>query len=107
MSLHTTSLLTALIALLLAQTAFAQVKGDLYVSPQGKDTWSGTLAEPKADASDGPLAGLDAARKAVAKIRKSEPKRATPVVVLIRGGTYQQTDTITFGPGDSGTEKHS
>ena len=31
---------------------------DFYVSPNGSDTWSGTLATPDAQASDGPFATL-------------------------------------------------
>ena len=72
-------------------------KADFYVAPDGKDTDPGTLEKPFAtvararDAVRGKLAaGLDA-----------------DVLVLVRGGVYPQTETLSFGPEDSGTEKHS
>ena len=34
----------------------------LYVAPNGNDNWSGTLSEPSADLTDGPLATLRRAR---------------------------------------------
>ena len=39
--------------------------------------------------------------------RRWRPGLDHDVVVLIRGGTYPQTQTLVFGPEDSGTEKHS
>src|SRR5580765_277746 len=35
-----------------------QVTADFYVSPDGDDTWSGTLAEPNPGKSDGPFATI-------------------------------------------------
>lgn len=37
----------------------------LYLSPSGNDAWSGTLPAPNPGKSDGPLATLERARKAV------------------------------------------
>ncbi|MFI5378791.1 MAG: right-handed parallel beta-helix repeat-containing protein [Tepidisphaerales bacterium] len=82
-----------------AQTA------DFFVSPAGNDSWSGKLAEPKADKSDGPFATLDKARAAVAELRKAQADRATPVTVEVKGGNYSLAATLTFTPADSGTEK--
>jgi hypothetical protein len=36
----------------------------LYVTPDGKDQWSGKIARPNADGTDGPLASLQGARSA-------------------------------------------
>ena len=36
----------------------AETEADFYVSPSGSDNWSGTLATPNAQASDGPFATL-------------------------------------------------
>lgn len=74
----------------------------LYLSLAGNDTWSGTLPEPNAAHNDGPLATLDQARL---KVRERITRGLTkPVSVLIRGGEYELSKTIVFGPEDSGTE---
>ena len=72
-------------------------KADFYVAPDGRDTDPGTL--------DKPFATLARARDAVRT--KLAAGLAADVLVLIRGGAYQQTETLAFGPEDSGTEKHS
>ena len=71
---------------------------DVYVSPAGSDKWSGTLPEPNAAATDGPFASLQRARDAVREIIKGNSK---DVVVLVRGGTYQLSETVVFGVQDS------
>jgi hypothetical protein len=75
---------------------------DFFVSPRGKDTWSGKLADP--GASDGPFATVARAREAVRALRKAlkEPRR---VRVVLRGGTYYLDAPLEFGPEDSGTEQ--
>jgi hypothetical protein len=75
-------------------------KGDFYVSPRGRDSWSGTRPEPRADGSDGPFATLARAQKAVRAACALEPR---PVTVLIRGGRYELRRPIVFRPVDSGT----
>jgi hypothetical protein len=74
-------------------------KADFYLSPQGSDAWSGRLAEPNAQQSDGPFATLERARDAVRDLKKS---RAGNVLVLIRGGPYLLEQTVVFGVEDSG-----
>ena len=52
-----------------------------YVAPNGRDTWSGTLAEPNSAATDGPLATLAKARDAMRKLKakqKGPPDRDGP-----------------------------
>ena len=73
-----------------------------YVSPIGDDSWSGTLAEPNADASDGPFATVARAQSAVREALSESPKRRFGV--LIRGGEYTLTAPITFTPEDSGRQ---
>src|SRR5882724_12036975 len=63
---------------------------DIYVSPAGRDSNSGT--------KDRPLASLAAAQK-LARSRKS----TGPVTVWLRGGTYYLAQTFVFTPEDSGT----
>ena len=72
---------------------------DFYVSVDGSDSWSGTLAAPDAQKSDGPFATLPRARDAVRLLKK---KKSDDIVVLIRGGTYQLDKTVVFGVEDSG-----
>ena len=75
---------------------------DLFVSPRGKDTWSGKLAEPSEQ--DGPFATVARARDAVRELRKSQPE-PRPVRVVLRGGSYYLDSPLVFGPEDSGAEK--
>jgi hypothetical protein len=80
-----------------ATPAAAIAKADLFVAPDGNDSNPGSVAAP--------LATLAKARNVVR--RKVADGLKGDVLVLIRGGTYQQTDTLLFGSDDSGTEKYS
>src|SRR5262245_35769363 len=75
---------------------------DFFVSPQGKDSWSGKHAGP--GQTDGPFATVARARKAVWTLRKTL-KNPRPVRVVLRGGTYYLDAPLEFGPEDSGTAK--
>jgi hypothetical protein len=77
------------------------VAAELYVAADGNDAWSGALAAPNAEKTDGPLATLPRARDAVRRLKKDGLKE--PVTVWIRGGTYDLAETLVFGPEDSGT----
>jgi hypothetical protein len=90
-----------LLAVVVSLCSLALARGaDLYVSPQGNDAWSGTLAEPKPDGTDGPLASLGAARDAV---RKLPQKGQKPIAVELRGGVYRLSEPVVFTADDSGT----
>lgn len=78
-------------------------QADFVVAVAGNDQWSGRLAEANADQSDGPLATVAEAQKRVRRLRAEQPQRSTPIVVLIRGGTYFLESPLTFRPEDSGT----
>ncbi|WP_431857405.1 right-handed parallel beta-helix repeat-containing protein [Azospirillum sp.] len=65
-----------------------------FVSPNGNDSWSGRLAAPNADGTDGPFATLARARDAM---RGSDVK-----VTYLRGGTFQLASTLELGGADSG-----
>jgi hypothetical protein len=82
-----------------------QPLADIYVSTAGHDSWSGRLAEPSADGTDGPLATLERARLHVAQLRQQQPGRDRPVLVSVRGGVYYLDQPLVFGPDDSGTER--
>jgi parallel beta-helix repeat protein len=76
----------------------------IYVSTSGNDSWSGTLAVPNAERTDGPLASLAGARDAVHRLKSRAGGLTEPVHVQIRGGTYYVHQTIAFTPDDSGTK---
>jgi hypothetical protein len=78
----------------------ATTRGDFYVSPQGRDSWSGTRPAPKADGSDGPFATIARAQRAVRELRATDER---PLRVLIRGGVYRLKRPLVFKPEDSGT----
>jgi hypothetical protein len=83
--------------LLLSLVAGLPAAITLHVAPSGNDAWSGKLASPNADGSDGPLATLAAARDA---IRRLKPRQA--VTVKVADGVYALGDTLVFEPQDSG-----
>lgn len=68
---------------------------DAYVvSPEGNDEWSGTLAAPNADRTDGPFATLERAQAAMRAERRPR--------VLLREGTYRREAPLVFTPEDGG-----
>ena len=69
---------------------------DLYVSPAGRDTWSGTLPAPNRAGTDGPFATLQRAQNA------ARAERHRPATVHVRAGTYSLPETLVFTPEDSG-----
>jgi hypothetical protein len=73
----------------------------LYVSPAGKDSWSGRLAAPDAAGQDGPFATVERAR-AAAQALKREGRLMGQLRVELRVGTYPLRAPLCFGPDDSG-----
>src|SRR6056297_2047047 len=69
-------------------------EADYYVSPQGSDTWSGRLAEPSPQRTDGPFASLararDAVRESLNSVRESDDGQSRDVVVLVRGSRLRR-----------------
>jgi hypothetical protein len=101
-------ILTALSALCL-QAVYAQTpSADLFVSPKGKDSWSGKLPAPNAAGTDGPLASVARALMVLRDLRKSNPNQ--PRTVMLREGTYYlplsptAPGTLAFTAYDSGTK---
>jgi hypothetical protein len=72
----------------------------LYVSPQGKDKFSGTLAQINADQTDGPLGTLAGARDKVRELKSSGQLDGT-VTVYLRGGKYLLDQPVIFTAEDS------
>jgi hypothetical protein len=95
-------------------------KGDFFVSTEGNDDWSGTLAAPDAAHSDGPFATLTRARRAVRELKRKVylPKekaidaryvgtaypfgKGRDIVVFIRQGFYSLGEPLLFTPEDGG-----
>src|SRR5688572_20527283 len=65
-----------------------------FVSPQGRDAWSGKLADPNASMTDGPVATLSKA----AQLARDDSAIDT---VVMRGGTYQP-NKVTLLAADGG-----
>jgi len=77
-------------------------KTTFFVATDGNDNWSGTLASPNADKTDGPFATLTRARDAVRKLKYAEGLQQ-PVEIQVRGGTYYLSEPLRLSAGDSGT----
>lgn len=74
----------------------------LHVAPHGDDAWSGRLAEPNPERTDGPVATLAGARDAVRKLKHAGAATGA-VRVRIAAGRYSLTEPVVFSPEDSGT----
>ena len=71
---------------------------ELFVSPKGNDAWSGRRPAPNSRGTDGPLATIEAAQKAVRRLKADRPVR-----VHLRGGTYFIEKPLVFTHRDSGS----
>ncbi|MEO0272135.1 MAG: right-handed parallel beta-helix repeat-containing protein [candidate division WOR-3 bacterium] len=75
-----------------------------YVSPNGKDNWSGRIENPNRWNTDGPLATIQQARNLIRQIKINQGGILDKTVtVFIRNGTYYLEEPIVFLPEDSGT----
>lgn len=83
------------------ENARIEKKGDFFVSPDGNDAWSGKLATPNADRTDGPFATLEKARNEVRNALKTSP---APYCVTVAEGIYELSETFVIGKADSGKE---
>jgi hypothetical protein len=73
-----------------------------YVSPAGRDAWSGKLAKPNAAKTDGPFATLTAARDAIRALKARGALPVGGVTVFVADGEYPQAESFALGAGDSG-----
>ncbi|MGB7583834.1 MAG: carboxypeptidase-like regulatory domain-containing protein, partial [Terriglobales bacterium] len=80
---------------------------NFFVATNGNDSWSGTLDCPNSNGNDGPFASLARAQIAVEALLQSHP--SSPIVVMVREGTYYlplsstRPGTLNFTAADSGT----
>lgn len=90
-------ILTFVLLPVFSLTLMANADGiTFYVSPDGNDSWNGESIEQ-------PFATIERARDAIREI-KSHSGLSKPVTVYLRGGLYELTEPIVFGPEDSGIE---
>jgi len=76
----------------------------LFVAPNGSDRWSGTLSEPNAQGTDGPVASLARARNVLRSLRAEGPLPAG-FAVKVRGGKYYLKESLVLAAQDSGTRE--
>jgi len=76
-----------------------------YVATNGNDNWSGKLAEPNKEGTDGPFASIVWARNAIRELKRREGGLKNPVTIMVREGTYYLDEPILFASEDSGTEE--
>ncbi len=74
----------------------------LYVATDGNDAWSGKLARPDPQDTDGPLATLAGARNMMRRWKAQGPLNEA-VYVQVAAGIYPLRETLVFEPQDSGT----
>jgi parallel beta-helix repeat protein len=79
--------------------AFPLFAAEHYVSPQGNDTWSGLIAEPNSQQTDGPHRTLAKARSAAREELTAGTKESK---ILLRAGIYEISTTLKLDAGDSG-----
>ena len=96
--------LLLLVAALSAMPVSAETEVAFYVATDGDDAWSGKLAAPNAEGTDGPFATLEKARGAVRVVIAEGLDR--PLTVMVRGGKYYLADTFLLEKEDSGTRDH-
>lgn len=75
-----------------------------YVAPNGNNNWSGKLAEPNKEQTDGPFSRIESARDFIRNLKLQNNEHIdTPINVFLRGGNYYLMEPLTFIPEDSGT----
>lgn len=92
-------------AIVLALPCHVARAATLYVSADGNDAWSGTLADPNAARTDGPFATLEKARDEIRKRKAVGPLPMGGIAVELRGGIYELPRPLELTAQDSGTQE--
>ena len=90
-----------LLAALLCALPFTRA-ADLYVSPSGRDPWSGRLADANAARDDGPFATLERARDEIRQ-RRAASATVDAFTVHVRAGRFALGRPLQLDARDSGT----
>jgi len=80
-----------------------ETKATFFVAKNGNDAWSGKLAEPNDERTDGPFATLVKTRNAIREMKEKDGIKE-PVTVMVRDGKYYLEETLALGSEDSGTQ---
>jgi len=96
--------LTIIVLSIAAAGQEAAAKLYFYVSPAGKDNWSGRLSTPAVDGQDGPFRTLQRARDAIRRLKKAGPLPAGGVEVIVQPGAYILDESFSLSAEDSGDE---
>jgi len=103
--MHRRNCCCIVLSTILISAAFALEPGKtFYVSTNGSDSWSGRLAAPNAQRSDGPFHTLERARDAIRALKQSGPLPDGGVTIFIRRGTYRIAEALQLTHADSGAE---
>lgn len=83
--------------------SYCQSTNTIYVSREGDDNWSGKLAAPNKNLTDGPFATLTRARDEIRAWSQHGTLPTGGIRVLVRGGTYSLSHTLKLSFQNSGT----
>ncbi len=96
-------LLSVFILLLLYRCSSEKMANNtLFIAPSGNDNWSGKLAEPNKNETDGPFATFQKAQETIRELKKTGKLHADGITVYVREGNYSISKTIKFTTEDSG-----
>ncbi len=84
----------------MAQSIRAEAADEYYVSPDGKDEWSGTLPAPNEEGTDGPFGSISHARKVIRRVRETG-RLPDKITVYLREGRYRLERPLRFRAADS------
>ena len=93
--------LSCVVTLAMLIPALPAASGGVFVAKNGNDAWSGTLAQPNAANTDGPLATLIRARDAIREPKATDAD--AQLTVTVRAGTYHLPEPLMLTSEDSGT----
>ena len=97
-----TLVLTALIlAIAIPTTAPA---AQFHVATNGNDAWSGSLATPNGQKTDGPFLTLERAHQAIRQLKQGTGIPKGGITVHVRRGLYALSKPLRFTAADSGAE---
>ncbi len=99
-------LLLLTLAVLLSLTGCEQQRRGtvIHVSPQGRDNWSGQLAQPNSAQTDGPLQSLAAAQNTARRLKRENKILPNSITVQLHDGVYWLSETLTLNEEDSGAD---